>query len=86
MDLINKFEQYGIDVHIIDKTHCGKQISVAFNGHLRDEQTIALEQLLHHNTGILSGTTAFGKTILAIKLIAEKKGEYAYFGGSDQFA
>jgi superfamily II DNA or RNA helicase len=29
--------------------------------------------LLRHNTGILSGTTAFGKTIVAIKLIAEKK-------------
>ena len=73
MDLVNEFEQYGIDVHIIDKTHCGKEIDVAFNGHLRDEQPMALEQLLHHNTGILSGTTAFGKTIVAIKLIAEKK-------------
>ena len=49
------------------------KIDVAFNGQLRDEQPMALEQLLHHNTGILSGTTAFGKTIIAIKLIAEKK-------------
>ncbi len=73
MDLVNEFEQYGIDVHIIDKSHCGKRIDVAFNGQLRDEQPMALEQLLHHNTGILSGTTAFGKTIVAIKLIAEKK-------------
>ena len=44
-----------------------------FNGELRDEQSLALEQLLHHDTGILSGTTAFGKTIVAIKLIAERK-------------
>ena len=44
-----------------------------FNGHLRDEQPLALEQLLHHDTGILSGTTAFGKTVVAIKLIAERK-------------
>jgi superfamily II DNA or RNA helicase len=29
--------------------------------------------LLQHDTGILSGTPAFGKTIVAIKLIAEKK-------------
>ncbi|MBW1767723.1 MAG: DEAD/DEAH box helicase family protein, partial [Deltaproteobacteria bacterium] len=28
---------------------------------------------LHHDTGILSGTTAFGKTVVAIKLIAERK-------------
>ncbi len=40
---------------------------------LRDEQSLALEHLLYHDNGILSGTTAFGKTIVAIKLIAEKK-------------
>jgi superfamily II DNA or RNA helicase len=72
MDLVTELEQYGIDVRIIDKTHCGKRIDVAFNGHLRDEQPLALEQLLRHDTGILSGTTAFGKTVVAIKLIAER--------------
>ena len=72
-DLFTELEQYGVDVHLIDKTHCGKKIDVEFNGHLRDEQPLALEQLLHHDTGILSGTTAFGKTIVAIKLIAERK-------------
>ena len=44
-----------------------------FNGQLRDEQSLALEHLLQHDTGILSGTTAFGKTVVAIKLIAERK-------------
>ena len=72
-DLFTELEQYGVDVHLIDKTYCGKRIEVEFNGRLRDEQPLALEQLLHHDTGILSGTTAFGKTIIAIKLIAEKK-------------
>ena len=73
VDLLTELEQYGIDVHLIDKTHCGKIIDVEFNGHLRDDQPLALEQLLNHDTGILSGTTAFGKTIVAIKLIAERK-------------
>jgi superfamily II DNA or RNA helicase len=73
MDLVTELEQYGIEVHIIDKTYCGKKIDVKFNGHLRDEQLLALEQLLHHDIGILSGTTAFGKTVVAIKLIAERK-------------
>jgi hypothetical protein len=73
IDLVTELEQYGIDVHFIDKTHWGKRIDVEFNGHLRDEQPLALEQLLHHDTGILSGTTAFGKTVVAIKLIAERK-------------
>lgn len=73
IDLFNELKQFAIDVHIIDKTYCGKKINVAFNGHLRDEQSMALEQLLHHDIGILSGTTAFGKTVVAIKLIAERK-------------
>ena len=73
MDLIVYLEQFGIDVQLIDKTHCGKKIDVTFNGHLRDDQSLALKQLLHHDIGILSGTTAFGKTVVAIKLIAERK-------------
>lgn len=63
----------GIETSIIDKTFEGKQINVAFNGRLRDEQELALHHMLQHENGILSGTTAFGKTIVAIKLIAEKK-------------
>jgi len=73
INLINEMEQYEVDVHFIDKTNHGKSIDVDFNGQLRDEQPIALEQLLRYDTGILSGTTAFGKTIVAIKLIAERK-------------
>jgi superfamily II DNA or RNA helicase len=73
INLFTELEQFGIDVHLVDKTYCGKRIDVAFNGHLRDEQPLALEQLLHHDTGILSETTAFGKTVVAIKLIAERK-------------
>lgn len=72
-ELSNELEEIGVDVRFIDKTHCGKGIDVAFNGDLREEQSLALEHLLQHDTGILSGTTAFGKTVLAIKLIAERK-------------
>ena len=73
MELFTELEQFGINVQLIDKTRCGNKINVEFNGHLRDEQPLALEKLLRHDTGILSGTTAFGKTIVAIKLIAERK-------------
>lgn len=73
IDLCTELEQLGISISFIDKTNGGKKIDVNFNGHLRDEQPLALEHLLHHDTGILSGTTAFGKTVVAIKLIAERK-------------
>ena len=72
-DLVNELDKLGIAIEMIDKTFTGKPINVEFKGHLRDEQTLALGHLLRHNTGILSGTTAFGKTIVAIKLIAELK-------------
>jgi superfamily II DNA or RNA helicase len=72
-ELVSELEKLGIEIQHIDKTHQGRRIDVEFNGQLRDEQSLALSHLLQNDTGILSGTTAFGKTILAIKLIAEKK-------------
>ena len=72
-ELFQEFEGLGIEIRLSDKSFAGKTIDVEFNGQLRDEQSIALKCLIQHDTGILSGTTAFGKTIVAIKLIAERK-------------
>lgn len=71
--LLNELEQFGVDIHMIEKTYSGQKIDVVFNGKLKDEQPLALEQLLQHDIGVLSGTTAFGKTIVALKIIAERK-------------
>ncbi len=67
------FDDYNVDVHLTDKTTSGRPIDVVFKGLLRDEQSLATHQLMNFDMGILSGTTAFGKTVVAIKLIAEKK-------------
>lgn len=72
-ELVSQLEELGIEIHHIEKTHRGRKIDVEFNGQLRNEQSLALNHLLQHDTGILSGSTAFGKTIVAIKLIAERK-------------
>lgn len=72
-DLIALFKELEADVHFIDKTNHGKKIDVEFIGNLRDEQPLAIEKLLKHDIGVLSGTTAFGKTVVAIKMIAERK-------------
>ncbi|BBO85834.1 helicase [Desulfosarcina ovata subsp. sediminis] len=72
-ELVSELEELGIEIRIRDKRDSGRRIDVEFNGQLRDEQSLALNHLLQNDTGILSGTTAFGKTIVAIKLIAEKK-------------
>ena len=72
-DVKNILNQVGVNAHSTDKTNPGKKIDVEFKGILRDEQPIALNELLKHDSGVLSGTTAFGKTVVAIKLIAERK-------------
>jgi superfamily II DNA or RNA helicase len=51
----------------------GVPVDISFNGVLREEQSLALDQVKVYKNGILCGTTAFGKTIVAIKLIAEIK-------------
>lgn len=65
--------EHEVNVTCMDKRNCGRTIAVEFNGTLRDEQPLALEKMLEHDIGVLSGTTAFGKTVVAIRLIAERK-------------
>ncbi len=72
-DLRTIFSGQGMNVNCLDKTNRGKRIDVAFIGNLRDEQPQVMDRLLEHDIGVLSGTTAFGKTVVAIKLIAERK-------------
>ena len=67
------FKSNGVDVRIEDKTNPGKKIEAAFNGTLYEEQQKAVETLEAHRTGTLYATTAFGKTVTAAALIAQKK-------------
>jgi len=50
----------------------GRPLDVSFRGALRPEQQAAAEAMLRHETGVLSATTAFGKTVLAAWLIARR--------------
>lgn len=62
-DLKSVFEGMGIYVNYIDKRVCDKKIDVEFNGSLRDEQPLAINKLLEHDIGVLSGTTVSGKQL-----------------------
>ena len=62
-----------ISYRIEDKTNHGENVTVRFKGELREEQKAAIASLTTHNNGILNATTAFGKTVTAIGLIAERK-------------
>jgi len=56
-----------------DKRYAGRPLDVEFFGELRPEQLTAAKAMLAHDIGVLSATTAFGKTVLAIWLIAQRK-------------
>ena len=62
----------GIAVAIEDCRFSGEAIPLAFAGALRPDQEAAITALLPHDTGVLAATTAFGKTILAIRMMAER--------------
>ena len=73
LDLTNLFGIFKADVKWIDETCPGKSINVEFNGQLRDEQADAADSMLQHDNGVLSATTAFGKTVIGAKLISARK-------------
>jgi len=57
---------------IRDERCKGKPLNVRFDGELRPEQKAAADAILAHDTGVLSATTAFGKTVVAAWLIAQR--------------
>lgn len=63
---------HGTALAVEDMTQGGTPIPVRFNGTLRDDQTLALDQLSAHRCGVLSAATAFGKTVVASALIARR--------------
>jgi len=65
-------DEVGIAVTIRDERCAGTPLDVHFHGELRPEQEIAARAILAHDTGVLSATTAFGKTVVAAWLIAQR--------------
>lgn len=55
-----------------DERFTGERIGVAFNGTLHADQQKAGDAMLAHDCGVLAATTAFGKTVLAAWLIAQR--------------
>jgi superfamily II DNA or RNA helicase/very-short-patch-repair endonuclease len=62
-----------IAVRLRDERHAGLPLEAAFRGELRAEQHMAARAMLAHDTGVLSATTAFGKTVVGAWLIAQRR-------------
>lgn len=71
--VIEILDRNDVTYRIDDQTEYGANISVQFKGELCAEQALAIKSLMAYDNGVLDGTTAFGKTVVAIGLIAERK-------------
>jgi superfamily II DNA or RNA helicase len=71
-DLRTLMAEWGVQLRIDDKRISGTAIPVRFIGQLRPEQARASEALLSHDFGILAAGTAFGKTVVAISMLASR--------------
>ena len=72
-ELLDLFCALGIETTIDDQRFAGTYLDCQFCGILRPEQQQAADALLQHETGVLAASTAFGKTIVAAYLIAQRK-------------
>ncbi|MGC9225450.1 MAG: DEAD/DEAH box helicase family protein [Terracidiphilus sp.] len=71
-ELLDLLVGLGVKVELRDEREAGRELDVTFHGKLRPEQELAAEAMLQHEIGVLSATTAFGKTVLAAWLIAKR--------------
>jgi len=72
-ELLELFQSLKVKVTLADQRFAGTPLEIEFHGNLRAEQQQAADVLLQHETGVLSASTAFGKTVVAAYLIAQRK-------------
>ncbi len=65
-------KELGIETTITDKRFQGLPINVAFKGNLTSDQQKAADEMIKHETGVLSASTAFGKTVIGAYLIVKR--------------
>ena len=73
-ELISLLDELKIKPVIQDERFVGECIAgIEFQGQLTDEQNLAVKKLLEHDIGTLSATTAFGKTVVALNILAKRQ-------------
>src|SRR4051812_25288198 len=71
-DVRRTLDALGVQLSVRDERFSGVPLNVTFQGELRREQLSAADSMLRHDMGILAATTAFGKTVVAAWLIAQR--------------
>lgn len=71
--LVQLLKNHSVDYSIVDERSLGIKVDLHFTGQLSVLQDAAARSILAHDTGILSATTAFGKTVVAASIIASRQ-------------
>lgn len=71
--IVNLLRKYKLDFEIKDERINGEKIEVKFKGALYEQQLKARDELIKYDDGILYANTAFGKTVVALNIIATRK-------------
>lgn len=72
-EVLQLFSELKIQVSVREELQKGTPLKTKFLGELRREQKTAAETLLKTDFGVLSATTAFGKTVVGAWLISKRK-------------
>ncbi len=72
-DVCSLLSDLNIKMILREEFCIGQPLNASFQGQLRHEQEAAANALLAHDIGVLSATTAFGKTVIAAWLIAQRQ-------------
>ncbi|WP_334074099.1 DEAD/DEAH box helicase family protein [Paenibacillus sp. A14] len=72
-EVLDLLHQHAIESVITDERVTGSLADITFNGTLTMLQDTAARSILAHETGVLSATTAFGKTVVAASIMAKRK-------------
>ncbi len=72
-DIIKECNRSRIEYDIEEQYETGNPIRATFLGELKMQQTLAANQLLAYDNGVLKAATAFGKTVVCSYLISQKR-------------
>lgn len=71
-EVLALLRSHQVEAAVEDRREGGEPLSLSFLGKLREEQVVALNALIEHDTGVLAASPAFGKTVVAAALIAKR--------------
>jgi len=72
-DSLDLLQRNGVRVNLIDNRSKGSDMQFTFHGKLTRDQNRAASEMLPHDFGILCAPTGTGKTVIGLKLIAQRK-------------